>query len=63
VSRRKSVVRTVVALPLIAVGLVGVVVPFVPGLPFLILGVTLIGVDHPLVRPARRLIERFRRRG
>jgi len=52
-----------VALPLIAVGLVGVVVPFVPGLPFLILGVTLIGVDHPLVRPARRLIERFRRRG
>jgi uncharacterized membrane protein YbaN (DUF454 family) len=58
---RPGVLRTVIGFVLIAVGLVGLVLPLLPGIPLLILGVTMVGIDHPLLQPVRRFIARFRR--
>lgn len=52
--------RTAVALLLMVVGLVGLLLPILPGLPLLVLGIAMLGLDHPLVRPVRRLIARLR---
>jgi hypothetical protein len=38
---------------LIFVGLAGCVLPIIPGLPILAVGVAIVGVDHPLIRPFR----------
>lgn len=59
---RPSVVRTAVGLFLIVVGLLGLLLPIMPGLPFLIAGIAMIGVDHPLLRPFRRFLARVRRK-
>jgi uncharacterized membrane protein YbaN (DUF454 family) len=40
----------------------GVILPLVPGVPFLILGVAMVGADHPTVRPFLKHIDRFKRR-
>lgn len=58
---RPSVVRTVAGLVLIALGLLGLLLPVMPGIPFLIAGVAMVGVDHPVLRPFRRFLARFRR--
>ena len=58
---RPSVVRTVAGLLLIVVGLLGMLLPVMPGIPFLIVGVAMVGVDHPVLRPFRRFLARFRR--
>lgn len=58
---RPSVVRTVAGLLLIVVGLLGMLLPVMPGIPFLIAGVAMVGVDHPVLRPFRRFLARFRR--
>jgi len=61
VATRPSVVRTVAGLLLIVVGLLGMLLPVMPGIPFLIAGVAMVGVDHPVLRPFRRFLARFRR--
>jgi len=61
VATRPSVVRTVAGLLLIVVGLLGMLLPVMPGIPFLIVGVAMVGVDHPVLRPFRRFLARFRR--
>jgi uncharacterized membrane protein YbaN (DUF454 family) len=43
------------------VGLLGMLLPVMPGIPFLIAGVAMVGVDHPVLRPFRRFLARFRR--
>ena len=43
---------------LIAVGVAGVVLPLMPGVPFLIAGTALLGSDHPI---SRAVVERLRR--
>ncbi len=58
---RPSLIRTVVGLLLILVGLLGLLLPVMPGIPFLIAGVAMVGIDHPVLRPFRRLLTRFRR--
>jgi uncharacterized membrane protein YbaN (DUF454 family) len=58
---RPSLIRTIAGLLLIIVGLVGMLLPVMPGIPFLIAGVAMVGVDHPVLRPFRRLLARFRR--
>jgi uncharacterized membrane protein YbaN (DUF454 family) len=47
---------------LLAVGVLGTLLPIIPGIPFLILGAALIGKDHPLIRPFAERIERWRNR-
>jgi uncharacterized membrane protein YbaN (DUF454 family) len=47
---------------LLAVGVLGMLLPIIPGIPFLILGAALIGKDHPLIRPFVDRISRWRNR-
>jgi uncharacterized membrane protein YbaN (DUF454 family) len=46
--------RTVSGTGLLVLGVIGVALPLVPGVPFLIVGTWLVGQDHPLVRRFRR---------
>jgi uncharacterized membrane protein YbaN (DUF454 family) len=59
--REDFVIRTTVGMFLILVGLLGLLVPVMPGIPFLIAGVAMVGIEHPLLRPFRRFLGRFRR--
>ena len=45
---------------LIVVGLVGLVLPVIPGVPLLVAGVAVLGQDHPLVRPTLARLRRWR---
>jgi len=45
---------------LIVVGLLGLVLPVIPGVPLLLAGVAVLGQDHPLVRPALAWLRRQR---
>lgn len=44
-------IRTVAGVALICLGLVGMLMPVLPGIPLLLAGVALLGSDHPWVRP------------
>jgi uncharacterized protein len=50
-------IRVGVGFALIAAGLLGLLLPVVPGIPLLIAGVAMVGVDHPWIRP---VMARFR---
>lgn len=45
---------------LIVVGLLGLVLPVISGVPLLLAGVAVLGQDHPLVRPALAWLRRRR---
>lgn len=55
-------IRTVIGLILIGVGLLGLLVPVMPGIPLLIAGVALVGSNHPLIRPAIARLRTWRRK-
>ncbi len=48
-------------LALMGVGLIGLVVPIIPGIPLLIAGVALVGPDHPVVKRLRDRLHKWRR--
>lgn len=48
---------------LIVAGVMGLVLPVIPGLPLLIAGAALLGPDHPLVRTWKARIARWRNKG
>lgn len=52
--------RVVAGVLLVAVGVLGLVLPIIPGVPLLIAGVALLGPEHPLVRPFAERLERWR---
>jgi uncharacterized membrane protein YbaN (DUF454 family) len=54
--------QLVAGFALIIAGLIGIVLPIIPGIPMLIAGVALLGSEHPLVRPFARRFERWRKR-
>lgn len=53
-------IRVVTGLTLIGLGMIGTLVPIIPGVPLFIAGVALAGPDHPTVR---RLTDRLRQWG
>jgi uncharacterized membrane protein YbaN (DUF454 family) len=55
-------IRTVIGLILIGVGLIGLLVPVMPGIPLLIAGVALVGTNHPWVRPVIARLRAWRRK-
>ncbi len=55
------VARGVAGVAMITIGVVGCILPIIPGVPFLVGGVALLGTRHPLVRPFAERIERWRR--
>lgn len=52
--------REVLGTALVGVGVVGVILPIVPGWPFLLAAVALLGPDHRLTRPFVGLVRRAR---
>jgi len=52
--------REVLGTALVGVGVVGVILPIVPGWPFLLAAVALLGPDHRLTRPFVGLVQRAR---
>jgi hypothetical protein len=47
---------------LIGVGIIGTLLPIIPGMPMVIAGVALVGPGHPVLGPLMTRIERWRRR-
>ena len=54
--------RTVAGMTLIVVGVIGLVMPIIPGIPLLLAGVATMGRDHPLLRPVLARINAWRAR-
>ena len=48
-----ATMRRVCGFALIAVGLVAIPVPIVPGVPLIVAGAAMLGCNHPLVRICR----------
>ncbi len=46
-----STIRVGLGFALIVAGVLGLLLPVVPGIPLLIAGVAMVGVDHPWIRP------------
>ena len=57
-----GLLRTVAGLTLITIGLVGILLPIIPGIPLLLAGVATMGRDHPLLRPVMARLDRWRNR-
>ena len=56
--------RVSTGIALIVVGVIGVVLPVIPGVPLLAVGLALVAPNHPLVRWGRvRLARCFGRKG
>ncbi len=49
--------RNVCGFALIAVGLVAMPVPIIPGIPLILAGAALLGRDHPIVRSCRTWLQ------
>jgi hypothetical protein len=50
--------RQVFGYLLLAAGVAGLLLPFVPGVPLLAAGVVMLGRDHPLVRAGRTWLQK-----
>ena len=53
-------IRVVTGLTLIGLGVIGIFLPIIPGLPLFIAGVALAGPDHPLVRRLKERLKQWR---
>jgi uncharacterized membrane protein YbaN (DUF454 family) len=51
--------RTVFGYALLVVGIAGVLLPIIPGTPFLIAAVAVLGADHPVIRPWKKRVNRW----
>jgi uncharacterized protein YqgC (DUF456 family) len=52
-------IRTAAGLVLIVVGVAGLVLPVLPGIPILIAGLALLGTDHPVRVAVTRRLQRW----
>ncbi|HXG91190.1 MAG TPA: hypothetical protein VNN73_02330 [Blastocatellia bacterium] len=46
---------------LIGIGVIGIILPILPGFPFLLAGAAVLGKEHRAVRPFARRMERWRK--
>jgi uncharacterized membrane protein YbaN (DUF454 family) len=58
----KIVGKQIAAYVCLLVGVAGLLLPLLPGIPFLLIGMKLLGPDHPITRPIVSLVRRFRDR-
>ncbi len=54
------VLRTILGVALLALGVVGSILPIVPGFVFFAAGIAVLGTDHAIVRRFRPLVHRAR---
>ncbi len=54
-------VKVVLGFVLIGVGLLGLLLPVMPGIPLLVAGVALVGADHPWIKPMKERLLTWRR--
>ncbi|MSV28369.1 MAG: hypothetical protein EXQ52_06440 [Bryobacterales bacterium] len=52
--------REAAGFTLLAAGLLGTLLPVIPGTPLLIAGVAVLGTDHPRVQPWIKRLDRWR---
>lgn len=57
--RYRRALRVLFGAALVAVGLVGLVLPIIPGIPLLVAGLAILGVQHPWLRPIYSRLERW----
>ncbi len=55
-------VRLVIGLILIGLGVIGMLLPIIPGIPLLIAGVAVVGTNHPWIRPVMVRLRAWRRK-
>ena len=55
----KRSIRAVAGLVLLVIGVAGLVLPILPGIPLMIAGLALLGTDHPVNVAIRRRLERW----
>lgn len=55
--------RTALGYVLLVAGVAGVLLPIIPGTPFLIAAVAVLGSDHPVIRPWKERANRWMNRG
>jgi uncharacterized membrane protein YbaN (DUF454 family) len=55
-------IRSAAGVALVALGVAGVVLPLMPGVPFLIVGMALLGSEHPISRAVAERLRRLRSR-
>jgi uncharacterized protein len=54
--------RTVAGVMLITIGMVGILLPIIPGIPLMLAGVATMGRDHPWLRPLMARLDGWRSR-
>jgi len=56
------ILRTVAGVMLITIGLAGILLPIIPGIPLMLAGVATMGRDHPWLRPLMTRLDGWRSR-
>ena len=56
----KQTVRTSIGVALLVTGVIGTLLPVIPGIPFVLAGAAFLGRDHRLVRPLGTWLKRLR---
>lgn len=55
-------IKIVFGIVLLVLGLLGMLLPIIPGAPIMLAGFALLGSDHPLVRQLKTRLESWRQR-
>ncbi|MCB9509707.1 MAG: hypothetical protein H6695_05965 [Deferribacteres bacterium] len=57
-----TTLKRILGMGLIALGIVGTLLPIMPGFVFILLGLGMLGIDHPLVRQAENFVKKYKRK-
>lgn len=55
----RSGARNIFGYSLVVIGIAGLLLPVLPGTPFLIAAVAVLGADHPVIRPWKERVNRW----